>query len=145
LNRLGLKGVNKVVFLVVSAEISPDLKIDRSGEPPGTTEMASAVVDAFMNNNSFETMTWLRSNFRLWRDEAQELAGTSTSPYAAEPDFYLIEASLRDIEDTAKREEMMAVPTTFKLAPEQVTSLIKAGRELLDNSVEFKRLVNDLQ
>jgi NTE family protein len=145
LHRLGLKGVNKVVFLVVSAEISPDLKIDRSGEPPGTTAMASAVVDAFMNNNSFETMTWLRSNFQHWRDEAQKLAGTSTCPYAGEPDFYLIEASLRDIEDDAKREEMMAIPTTFKLAPEQVTSLIKAGRELLDNSAEFKRLVNDLQ
>jgi NTE family protein len=145
LKRLGVKNVNKVVFLVVSAEISPDLKIDRSGEPPGTTEMAAAVVDAFMNNNSFETMTWLRSNFQRWRDEAHELAGTSTSPFAGKPDFYLIEASLRSIEDIAERDKMMAVPTTLKLPPEQVDLLIKAGGELLSNSTEFQRLLNDLQ
>lgn len=145
LKRLGVNGVNKVVFLVVSAEILPDLRVDRSGEPPGTTEMASAVVDAFMNNNSFETMTWLRSNFQHWRNEAQETAGTSASPYAGEPDFYLIEASLRNIEDIAEREKMMAVPTTFKLPPEQVKSLIKVGGELLDNAAEFKRLLNDLR
>jgi hypothetical protein len=40
---------------------------------------------------------------------------------------------------------MMAVPTTFKLAPEQVKSLVQAGRSLLDNAPEFKRLLQDLQ
>jgi hypothetical protein len=40
---------------------------------------------------------------------------------------------------------MMAIPTTFKLAPEQVQALEQAGRTLLDNSPEFRRLVKDLQ
>lgn len=144
LKRLGVKDVRKVVFVVVSAEVLPELKIDRSGEPPGTTKMAAAVVDAFMNNNSFETMTWLRSSFRRWREEARELASGGNSPYAGEPDFYLIEANLRDIEDSGERDRMMAVPTTFKLDPEQVSSLVKAGRELLEKAPEFRRLVNDL-
>lgn len=145
LKRLGVKNVRKVVFLVVSAEVLPELKMDRSGDPPGTADMAAAVVDAFMNNNSFETMTWLRSSFQSWRAEAREQAKSGNGPYAGEPDFYLIEAKLRDIADPAERNKMMAVPTTFKLAPEQVQSLIKAGRELLGNAPEFKRLLNDLQ
>ncbi len=145
LKRLGLKEVRKVVFLVVSAEVLPDLRIDRSGEPPGTTEMASAVIDVFMNSNSFETMTWLRSSFSHWREEALEIAKIGDSPYAGEPDFYLIETNLRDIKDLSERDKMMAVPTTFKLEPEQVASLINAGRELLENQSEYQRLLTDLQ
>ncbi len=145
LKRLGLKDVGKVVFLVVSAEVAPDLKIDRSGEPPGTTEMATAVVDVFMNSNSFETMTWLRTSFSHWREEALEAAKTGNSPYAEDPDFYLIEANLRDIKDPGERGKMMAVPTTFKLEPEQVASLIQAGRELVENAAEYQRLLHDLQ
>ncbi len=61
------------------------------------------------------------------------------------PDFYLVEASLRDIADPKERKKMMEVPTTFKLAPEQVQSLVTAGRSLLDQSPEFQRLVKDLQ
>lgn len=145
LKRLGVKDVRKVVFLVVSAEVMPDMQIDRSGEPPGTTKMAVAVVDAFMNHNSFETMTWLRSSFRLWQEEAREQAKAGNSPYAGEPDFYLIEANLRDIENSEERGKMMAVPTTLKLEPEQVNSLGKVGRELLEKSPEFRRLLNDLR
>ena len=107
--------------------------------------MAASVVDAFMNNNSFETMAWLRSSFRDWREEARKQAGKGDSPYAGEPDFHLIEVNLRDIEDRAERAKMMAVPTTFKLAPEQVDSLVKAGRELLGDAPEFKRLLNGLR
>lgn len=145
LKRIGLKNVRKIVFIVVSAEVLPDMTIDRSGDPPGTTDMASAVIDVFMNNNSFETMTWLRSSMKRWREEAYEAAQEDDSPYAGVPDFYLIEANLRDIEDRKEREKMMAVPTTFKLDPDQIQSLIRAGRTLLDNSSEYKRLMLDLQ
>ena len=40
---------------------------------------------------------------------------------------------------------MMAVPTTFKLEPEQVRALVRAGGELLDASPEFQRLLKDLR
>ena len=145
LKRMGVGGVRKVVFLVVSAEVLPESGIDQSGEPPSIRQMASRVLDTLMNNISFETQTWLRSSFHYWREEARDLAGAADSPYAGVPDFYLIEASLRDIADPAERKTMMAIPTTFKLAPEQVQSLEQAGRTLLENSPEFKRLVKDLQ
>lgn len=148
LRRLRVKEVRKVVFLVVSAEVLPDLKIDRSGDSPGTATMATAVVDAFMNNNSFEIMAWLRSNFSLWQKEARESVAAGDrhdSPYAGLPEFYLIEVNLRDIQDSAERERMMAVPTTLKLDPEQVGSLIQAGRTLLERAPEFRRLVQALR
>ena len=145
LKRLGVQGVRKVVFLVVSAEVVPELGIDQSSEPPSIRQMASRVVDTLMANISFETQTWLRSSFSFWRQEARELANSPDSPYDGQPDFYLIETSLRDIADPAERKAMMAIPTTFKLAPEQVQSLQQAGRTLLDNAPEFKRLVQDLQ
>ena len=145
LYRLGVRGVKKVVFLVVSAEVLPDRGIDRSGQAPSTVQMASAVVDALMNNNSFETMTWLRASLNLWRSEAQELAHTVDSPYAGSPDFYLIEAHLQNIADPVERNRMMHIPTALKLEEQQVQSLISAGRALLKNSPEFQRLVSDLQ
>lgn len=145
LKRLGVRGVRKVVFLVVSAEVLPESGIDQSGEAPSIRQMASRVVDTLMGNLSFETQTWLRSSFQFWRQEAREMAASPDSPYAGQPDFYLIETSLRDIADPVERKAMMAIPTTFKLAPEQVQALEQAGRTLLDNSAEFRRLVRDLQ
>lgn len=61
------------------------------------------------------------------------------------PEFYLVEAHLRDIADPAERHRLMHVPTAFKLETQQVQSLIEAGRKLLDTSPEFQRLVKDLQ
>lgn len=145
LQRMGVSGVRKVVFLVVSAEVLPDLGIDRSGEPPSIRQMASAVLDALMNNISFETKNWLRSSFHYWREEALEMAQKPDSPYAGVPEFYLIETSLQDIADPTERGKMMAVPTTFKLEPAQVQSLIRAGGELLEQAPEFQRLLKDLQ
>lgn len=145
LKRMGVSGVRKVVFLVVSAEVLPDSGLDQTGEAPSIRQMASTVIDALMNNISFETKTWLRSSFHYWREEARELADRRDSPYAGVPDFYLIEANLQDITDRAERTRMMSVPTTFKLAPEQVQSLIQAGRTLLGNAPEYQRLVRDLQ
>lgn len=145
LKRMGVSGVRKVVFVVVSAEVLPDLGIDRTGEPPSIRQMASAVLDALMNNISFETKTWLRSSFQYWREEAKDMAAQPDSPYAGVPEFYLIETSLQEIADRAERDRMMAVPTTFKLEPAQVESLIRAGGALLDGSPEFQRLVKDLQ
>lgn len=145
LKRMGVKGVRKVVFLVVSAEVLPDTGIDRSGEPPSIRQMASAVLDALMNNISFETKTWLRSSFNYWREEAQELSRQGDSPYDGVPEFYLVETSLQDIANKSERDRMMAVPTTFKLEPEQVRALVRVGGELLEGSSEFQRLVKDLQ
>jgi NTE family protein len=145
LTRMGIRGVRKVVFVVVSAEVVPDLGIDRSGEAPSIRQMASAVLDALMNNISFETKTWLRSSFQYWREEALELAGRPDSPYAGVPDFYLIETGLQDIADPQQRSAMMAVPTTFKLEPQQVQALIQVGGTLLDKAPEFQRLLKDLQ
>jgi len=145
LKRMGVKGVRRVVFLVVSAEVLPDTGIDRSGEPPSIRQMASAVLDALMNNISFETKTWLRSSFNYWREEAQELSRQGDSPYDGVPEFYLVETSLQDIANKSERDRMMAVPTTFKLEPEQVRSLVRVGGELLEGSSEFQRLVKDLQ
>ncbi|MBI2750352.1 MAG: patatin-like phospholipase family protein [Burkholderiales bacterium] len=145
LQRMGVSGVRKVVFLVVSAEVLPDTGLDRSGEPPSIRQMASVVLDALMNNISFETKNWLRSSFHHWRDEAVEMAQKPDSPYAGVPEFYLIEANLQDLTDPVERSLMMAVPTTFKLEPKQVQSLIRAGGDLLDQSPEFQRLLKDLQ
>ncbi len=145
LKRIGVSGVRKVVFLVASAEVLPDRGIDQSGEPPSTTQMAAAVVDALMNNNSFETLTWLRASFRFWREQARDMAQTADSPYEGIPEFYLVEAQLRDIADPVERHRLMHVPTSFKLETQQVQSLVEAGRKLLDASPEFQRLVKDLQ
>jgi NTE family protein len=145
LQRMGVHGVRKVVFLVVSAEVVPESGLDRSGEPPSIRAMASTVLDALMNNISFETKAWLRSSFHQWQQEARESATHADSPYSGVPDFYLVEASLRDLADPLERKKMMAVPTTFKLSPEQVQSLVSAGRSLLEQSPEFQRLVKDLQ
>jgi NTE family protein len=57
---------------------------------------------------------------------------------------YLMEVSFRGIQEAERRRFFNQVPTSFKLSDEQVDQLIQAGREILRNNPEYRRLVADL-
>ena len=58
---------------------------------------------------------------------------------------HIIPVRFEDIEDKKERDFLNAIPTSFSLTDEQVDALIKAGRELLRNHPEYKKLVQEFQ
>ena len=56
-------------------------------------------------------------------------------------DFYAVGASeWRDIPDPAERNRLSKVTTSFDLQPEEVEALVAAGRALLRDNPEFRRV-----
>ena len=53
---------------------------------------------------------------------------------------WLVKVSLRDIPDPAERGRLSKVTTSFDLKPEEVEALVAAGRALLRDNPEFRRV-----
>jgi len=59
--------------------------------------------------------------------------------------FYVVEVKFDALKDEAERMYFKRLPTSFKLAPEQVDKLRDIAHRLLVNSEEFQRLMHDLK
>ena len=60
-------------------------------------------------------------------------------------DIYPIIVRVDDLMDETLRERFDKVPTRLSLSPEQVDVSIDVGRQLLESSPEFRRLLGDLK
>jgi hypothetical protein len=60
-------------------------------------------------------------------------------------DIYPIIVRVDDLMDETLRERFDKVPTRLSLSPEQVDVSIDVGRQLLESSPEFRRLLGDLE
>ena len=60
-------------------------------------------------------------------------------------EIFLVEASLKDVKDPQEREFLNTVPTSLQLPKETVRRIRGAGRQLLDESEDFQRLLKSLR
>ena len=58
---------------------------------------------------------------------------------------YFIDVNFRRLQDRTERERLLAMPTSFALDEEDVDALIEAGRNLVRQHPELRRLLRDLQ
>jgi NTE family protein len=56
-----------------------------------------------------------------------------------------VEVKFDALDDEAERHYFKQLPTSFALKPEEVDKLRNAARQILTNSKEFQRLIQDLQ
>jgi NTE family protein len=76
---------------------------------------------------------------RVLQEWAEELS-TEDKPV----DYYFIDINFSQLQDPAVVEYLNKVPTSFDLTNKQVTSLIEAGKSLVVQHPEFKRLLRDI-
>jgi hypothetical protein len=72
-------------------------------------------------------------------------ASVPERPAGSTVETYFIDVNFRRLQDRTERERLLAMPTSFVLESEQVDALIKAGRELIAEHPELRRLLGDLQ
>jgi NTE family protein len=141
--------VQKVVFIVVNAETQPDTKWDRSEGMPTIAAMMSAYSSIGIERYNQETIALLKENVKSWADEikAQRCKGeVSTAPGACgDIQFYVVDVKFDALKNEAERMYFKRLPTSFKLAPEQVDQLREVAHRLLIQSEEFQRLLGDLR
>ena len=59
--------------------------------------------------------------------------------------FYVIEVEFDALQDENERMYFKRLPTSFKLAPDQVEKLRHAAHRIMVESPEFQRLLRDLR
>jgi NTE family protein len=141
---LGVRRVQKLVFLVVSAETDPDLRDFKLNELPSLTRVLNALVDIPINRYSDDTVALMQQAVLQWRAQLLKRARSGDTVFTPDADIYLINASLSEVEDSEERARLMSIPTNLSLTDAQVDDLLQAASKLIKNDKEFQRLLRDL-
>ena len=158
LKKLDLTKTSKLAIIAVNAQKAVDTSFTKRDFSIPIFDTLGAASSIPLDQYSFETMELLRSNMSRWREnitagrcgEAKAVSGfKSGNSQGKIPDCaaqtYLIEVDFDRLQDESERDHLKQLPTTFHLEPDDVNRLKAAAQKILANSVEFKKLVGDLQ
>ena len=134
--------VRKLVLIAVNAERDPSSRIDESDKVPSTLQVVDAMLFGTGARATQETLGLLRDTARQWQRELDSDSGKSA--FAEDAELYVINVNLRDAPEAAERSRLLQIPTAFSIHPDDVTRLIAAGRQVLQASPEFQKLVGSL-
>ena len=100
-----------------------------------------ASFSAAMGILNTETITQARNSFTKWQEytNSKRIAGTPKVK------VYFSTLTLDQISDAKKRDYFNAIPTSFRLEKQQVTSVRKLAAELLNKSTEFQAFKKNLE
>ncbi|MCI0407699.1 MAG: patatin-like phospholipase family protein [Acidobacteria bacterium] len=150
LRRSGAEQVQKVVFLVVDAEVEESRKYYRSADPPPLGAMVSSYMATTEARYDADTFLLLRESLGPWAEDVQRhrcgSGPVSTAPGACgDIRFYVIVVKFDALKNAGERAYLNGLPTSFVLSDEAVDRLRDAARRILVQSDEFQRLLRDLQ
>lgn len=141
---LGAKKIQKLVYLMVSAETMPDLNHYKLDELPSLTRALNALIDIPINRYSDDTFELMRQAVTEWRTQLQHRVRRESGVFTPDVEIYFINASLSELEDQEEQARLMRIPTNLALSNDQVDQLISAASKLIRNDKEFQRLLRDL-
>jgi NTE family protein len=104
---------------------------------PSITHTISAMSGVQLHRYNAATIDLMETYIKQLADEL------STPENLATP--YFIEVSFEDFKERSGRLFLNKIPTSFSLSDEEVDKLIEAGRTLLRNHPDFKRLLADIK
>lgn len=136
--------VRKVVLVVVNAERDPTRNLDLSDKVPGIFDVADALLFGTGARATHETQEFLNDVVRAWHKEVGSRGRMpETDVFAPDAEIHVITVNLRDV-SVDRRPRLLQVETAFSIPDDEVTELIAAGRDVLQASPDFKRLVQSL-
>jgi NTE family protein len=127
---------DKYIVIVVNAETDPDTAIDLSWAAPGFAATMGAVSGAQIRRYNFETL--------LLTQKLLQRLGREARDKGVPMETFLVDVSFENFPDERNRRYFKRIPTSFNLSDRQVDELIWAGRELLLDSPDYKRLVESV-
>lgn len=144
-NLLGVKGIRKLVYLMVSAETAPDLSQYVLSDIPGLSRVSQALIDIPINRYSADTFQLMRQGVEQWKLELRRRQHVENSSFTSDADIYFINASLTELEDPHEREYLMNIPTNLSLTDQQLDRLLLGATRLIRNDKDFQRLMRDIE
>jgi len=158
LQALDLQNISKLAIIVINARNREKIDFAKERQSAPIINTIGLISSIPLDLYSIDTLDLLRQDIKGWerslsagrcknfRTTSGEEETASHSPdRSCRAKTYLIEVSLDQIADESERRQLLSLPTSFYLKPEDVDRLKAAARGLLWNSAEFQRLVSDLR
>lgn len=149
----GLSKVRRLVVIIVNARSDVSDDWGQRESPPGLTSQLLQSSGVPIERYSLETIELLKDRAAVmsWRRELQvanaRLAGaTQEEAEASVPviDIRLVEVSFDRVIDPQKRSHLKNLPTSFVLPAEDVDQLRDVAGELLRQSPDYQKLLQEL-
>jgi NTE family protein len=158
LKELDLKKTSKLAIIVVNSQKEVDTSFSQRDFSIPLFDTLGAVSSAPLSQYSFETMVLLRDYMSRWRDaisdgrcgeaaphKSMSKKGTTDATLACAAQTYFVEMDFDNLQDESEREHLKHLSTSFHLEPADVDRLKSAARQILADSVEFQKLIADMQ
>ena len=136
-----LRQVKRVLVVVANAQTYSEHEWSVQSEDPSFIQTISAASEVALGTLNNETVSSAKKEFLQWGKHVN--AQRPAKSPQVEVHFAVL--TFDQIKDDAKRAKFDAMPTTFRLQPEQVDDLRTLGNDLLEYSEEFQSFRQALQ
>ena len=130
--------VRKIVIINVNAQNQAITDIDKSAAVPGFADVANAIINIPIDKYSQDSLRRFRIFVDEWNTKMQQASGQPVK-------MYFISLNLLDLPPSALRDSVRSIPTSFYLPSHEVNDLKEAARTLMQQSVEYRRFLEDLK
>lgn len=149
--------IDELIVIIANAKTEPPETLDRHESPPDLLNVAFKTATVSMDNYSFDSVQMLNDILKASERQVQQIRDCQdeidkhcNTEYQLKKlghhfNVTVVEANFLNIKDTAKRQRLLSLPTSFSLKRQQVDELIQAGGELLDQSEAFRKLMARLR
>lgn len=115
--------VRAVALISINAAPAPPIALGRGGQSPGVFDVVNRTFDLYLEDATQGTLGDVAES---WRKKARFIEDTHRQTR-----LFFIEVKFDDHPDPKARADLRAVPTRLALPPEQVNTLIEAGKLLV--------------
>jgi NTE family protein len=130
------KPFRHLVIISVNSATRPSPKFEKSPEEPPFAAVADASTNSMMRRYNNDTLKAMRHSVKEWAK------GLSTPGNTVQG--HLIEVNFEQVKSRKTRGMLNRIPTSLGLPEEEIELLTAQGRELLRNSPEFQKLLQQL-
>jgi NTE family protein len=146
--QLGIQDLKRTLLIVVNSRSEPATHWDRSEDGPSAIELLLQSVSVPIDRNSFETLELMKDMLSRWKETAEvERGQAKTDDQSGPPRIRLYPAvvSFDEVKDETMRKRLMALPTSFALAADDVDLLRNVAGKILRESQEFAAFLEDIR
>jgi NTE family protein len=141
--RIGMPVARRFVVVVVNAATRRGAEWTKREDVPGIWRSIDQLGDNVGQQVNRHTLELFRQLLDDWRSEARHRFAMQPEPGRDAPDYYLVNLSFDQLAEADERQFLQNLPTRLSLPPETIDRLTAAGGQLLRESPEFRRLLDE--
>ena len=129
------RNLRHIVVISVNAQNQISSNMDKTAAVPGFRDVVTAIVNIPIDQYTQES----QRRFRAFVDKRNETSRQNGDGIS----FSFVSLNLKDLPPSALRDKVLNIPTSFYLPPEDVDNLRTAAAELMKQSQDYQKLLQE--